>query len=85
MKSTIYGFTKECTFLLQEMVLRRLAGRTSEGICVHLFPSYEMESLEEFPVLNRLPSFQAVELSTSNGFCMCICGQLICNTNDKLY
>ena len=57
MKSMIYGFTKECTFLLQEMVLRRLAGRTSEGICVHLFPSYEMEGLEEFPVLNRLPSF----------------------------
>ena len=61
----IYGFTKVCTFLLQEMVLRRLAGRTSEGICVHLFPSYEMEGLEEFPVLNRLPSFQAVELSSS--------------------
>ena len=81
----IYGFTKECTFLLQGMVLRRLAGRTSEGICVHLFPSYEMESLEEFPVLNRLPSFQAVELRILNGFCSCISGQLIFTTNDKLY
>eukprot|EP00930_Biecheleria_cincta_P029236 TRINITY_DN20352_c0_g1_i1.p1 TRINITY_DN20352_c0_g1~~TRINITY_DN20352_c0_g1_i1.p1 ORF type:complete len:2384 (-),score=428.36 TRINITY_DN20352_c0_g1_i1:36-7187(-) len=35
---------------------RGRAGRTAEGTCVHLFPSWEFESLEEFPIPQMLTS-----------------------------